>query len=388
MSRVVADLAAALLLLAVLTQSYIDLELAADLGGWQANAPVTDLAALALVPLAAWGWLRGQRHPLPGLLGYLLLLLAGVLSLRTAPEPATAVHYLVRKPTFMYVAYGFGLAWAAQHAISRRWLWRGVVAWALSTAAVSVLTSAARIGGGEGLWFAQIAGLTPNHKTLAVSLAGGLPLLLATGRRRVAAVVGVALLLSASKTAWLMAALAAGLVWPRARPVALRWRLSLPAAALAVALAYYAPLIMNSRAMLDAARSRHSLNHRAEKMFLHEPLTGTGVGMSTAIEMATFPHYRVNGVDAHGVIQKVGGEMGLLGLAGYGGFSLAALVALRRRWRAAGATHAGEAYGALTVWAVSSAGLLLSTETFSQTWWLPAGLAWGLAHRPPPPADA
>lgn len=375
-------LALALLLLAILSQSFIDLELAADLGPWQANAPIADLAALGLLPLAVLGWLRGQRLPLPGLPGYLLLLLAALLSLPDDPNlAANSAHTLLRKPIFLYVAYAFGLAWAARHVASLRVLTGGILAWALLTALISLLTSGSRILAGDALWFQQIAGLTPNHKTLALGLAGGLPFLLARwpGGGGLLGLVLLAIVLSASKTAWLMAILAVGLFYPAHRPLVWRWRISLPAAILATALAYAAPFLVDSRAMLDAMHSRQSLDLRAWLLFSASPLTGAGMGMSTVFELGTYPHYRVNGVDAHGVIQKIGAELGLVGLAGYAAFTAATGSALYRRWR-----MAPEAYAPLAVWAVNTAGLLLSTETFSQTWWLPLGLAWGMAHHPPP----
>ncbi|MFT4976980.1 MAG: hypothetical protein ACI8S6_002885, partial [Myxococcota bacterium] len=210
-------LAAVLLAVVICSQSYIDLELSAELPGWSLNAPLADLAAAAIVPLAVWGWLRGERGPLPGPWGYLLLLIAGLLSLTNADDPALGAHFLLRKPLLLYVAYAFGVAWAVRQ-LPRRVTVSLLLAWAASTAGISLVTSASRILGGEALWFQAIGGLTPNHKTLAVSLAGGLPLLLLIrGRaaRFTALLVGVALLASASKTAWLMAALSLSLLWPR-----------------------------------------------------------------------------------------------------------------------------------------------------------------------------
>lgn len=379
-------LVGALLGAVLLTQSYIDLELSADLGGWSANAPVADLGALALIPLALLAVARGARPPLPGWRGYTLLLVAGALSLYGAVQPAAGLHFLIRKPLFLYVAYALGVAWAVHH-LPRRWTLGLLVAWGGSTAGVSLVTSLLRIVGGDALWFSAIGGLTPNHKTLAVSLAGGLPLLIALRSRRgvpvVLALVAVAILASASKTAWLMAALAVSLFWPRARPLGLRWRLVVPAAVVGVALAYYAPLLLGSRAMLDAARSRHSLNRRARMMAGLHPLLGSGAGMNVFIEQVTFPDYRVNGVDAHGVIQKIGSEMGLLGLAGYGWFTFATGAALRRRLEEEEGDERALIYGAMATWGVSTAGLLLSTETFSQTWWAPMAVSWGISHHRP-----
>ena len=387
-------LPAALLLIVLLTQSYIDLELALPLGSWQLNAPVADLAALVLLPIAAAGWWRDREPPLPGAGGYALLLLASLLSVSVALAPATALHHLVRKPLFMYLTYGFGLSWIIARLVPPAVVWAGLVAWLASTAGLSLITSVGRILAGDALWFAPIAGLTPNHKTLAVSMAGGLPLLLAVRRcppaplRR--AVIDATLLLSlaailasTSKTAWIITVLSIGLVLPAARPLTTRWRAVLPVLALSIALAYYAPVLVGSKTMLDAARSRHSLSRRASMMLSAHPLIGSGTGMSVLVEQVTFPDYRVNGVDAHGVLQKVGGETGLLGLAGYALFSWGSFAVLHRRWRHAGGQFSGVEYGAVGTWAALSVGLLLSTETFSQTFWVPFATAWGLSHREP-----
>ena len=62
----------ALLLIILLSQSYIDLELAAG----SLNAPLADWGAVLLLPVALIAWLRGDRSPLPGLAGYGLMLIA------------------------------------------------------------------------------------------------------------------------------------------------------------------------------------------------------------------------------------------------------------------------------------------------------------------------
>jgi O-antigen ligase len=144
--------------------------------------------------------------------------------------------------------------------------------------------------------------------------------------------------------------------------------------------AYYSPLFMQSNAMLDAARSRHSLNERALEMFASNPLLGAGSGMGPHYEQVTWPHYRVNGVDTHGVIQKIASETGLLGLAGYGLFmSSTGVVLLRRRRRQSDAIS----QAALCTWATLHTNLLLSTEVLSPTHWLPFAVAWGMVHRIP-----
>ena len=372
----------------VLSQSFIDLEVVIPLGARSFNAPIADWAALILLPLAAVGWLRRERTPLPGLAGYTLMLLAAIASVTVSIAPSEALHHLIRKPLFFYLTYAFGLVWLIRHHTPTTTLWRLLIAWVLSIAGLSLLTSAMRILAGDALWFSTIAGLTPNHKTLAIGLSTALPLLLgrrgeAPGRILDLAIAGAfaAILMSASKTAWIITGFSVAWFVPATRPFSTRLRLVMPALVLAIALAYYAPVLLGSKAMLDAARSRHSLNSRAWSMFAAHPLIGSGTGMNVLVEQVTFPHYRVNGVDAHGVIQKVASETGLVGLVGYGWFSLATLGALRRRWKHSGDGFSGTPYGAMGCVSALQISLLLSTETFSQTWWIPMSVAWGLAHK-------
>lgn len=383
----------ALLLIAtaliLLSHGFIDLEWAVDLGRWHMNAPVADLAATALLPLGvALAW--RARLPLPGWRGYALFLVAAGVSVGAASVPGEALHHLLRKPIFLYLAYGVSLAAVVSRLGLRGGLTLAILGFSALTASVSLATSVERIGAGDALWFQSLAGLTPNHKTLAVALSAWVPLLLwlaeadAPPRLRAAcrgalALTLAAVLASASKTAWITAAF--GLAWrfPRARPLGARPRLILPALALSLGLALYAPLLLRSKTMLDAARSRHSLNVRAAEMFSAHPLFGSGTGMNVLHDMVTFPHYRVNGVDAHGVIQKIGSETGLVGLMGYLGFVAAMGLALRARAREGGDASLERAL--FGVFLALHLNLLLSTETFSPTHWAPLALCWGLAHR-------
>ena len=375
--------------LILVTHGFIDLEWALDLGRWHMNAPVADLVAMALLPVGvALAW-RG-RLPLPGWHGYLLFLLACAVSVGAAISQGEALHHLLRKPLFLYLAYGVSLSAVIRQMGLRGALSAGVLGFAVVTAGVSLASSVTRIGAGDALWFQPLAGLTPNHKTLAVALSAWVPLLLhlaeAEGSPRfrrasqaTLALVGISVLASASKTAWITAAF--GLAWrfPRARPLGSRPRLVLPALALSLGLALYAPLLLSSKTMLDAARSRHSLNVRAVEMFSQHPLFGSGTGMNVLHEMVTFPHYRVNGVDAHGVIQKVASETGLVGVAGYLWFVLAMGATLRRVSAATGSDGLDRAL--LGVFLGLHLNLLLSTETFSPTHWVPLAICWGLVAR-------
>lgn len=375
--------------LILLSHGFIDLEWAVDLGRWHMNAPVADLVALALLPIGVALAMRDRQAP-PGWRGYGLFLLACAISLSAASVRSEALHHLLRKPLFLYLAYGVSLA-----AIVRRLglgtpLIAAILGFSLVTSGVSLASSLERIGAGDALWFQALSGLTPNHKTLAVALSAWVPLLIhlcgvkdarlrAIGR----ATLGLALLsilASASKTAWITAAFGVAWRFPRTRPVASRPALVLPGLAVGLGLALYAPLLLGSKAMLDAARSRHSLNVRAWEMFADHPLFGSGTGMNVLHEMVTFPHYRVNGVDAHGVLQKVASETGLVGLAGYAWFVLAMARGLRDASRQAGPDSAERAL--FGVFLALHLNLLLSTETFSPTHWVPLALCVGLARTP------
>ncbi|MFZ5481823.1 MAG: O-antigen ligase family protein [Myxococcota bacterium] len=358
--------------IAIVAFPYIALEIAVPVGAWDMNAPVADLAAAALLPLA----LVLARVPPPGPVGYAVLLAAFVAGLPGALSPAESAHFLVRKPLFLWLAYGVGLAGVIARASDVRWLRRALLAAVALASAISIGSSLARIAAGNATWFAAIEGLTNNHKTLAVALAPTLPLLWGMRRGRVdLAVIGgaaVAIALSMSRTSWIAAAAGLSFLVPfRGRPLSDRPGLVVGIVVAGALAAIYGPVLSGSITQLDAARSRHSLDERALEMFLRHPIVGAGGGSNVRWEMLTFPHYRVNGVDAHGVVQKVASEAGLVGLAGYAAFVLAAA---RRVW-ATGDAALKATFVALHV------NLLFSTETFSQTHWCVYATVWGLSSR-------
>ncbi|MDP2314417.1 MAG: O-antigen ligase family protein [Pseudomonadota bacterium] len=406
--------AVALLAVLLATFPYIDLGVDLDLHGRHLDTPLADLAGAALLvvvaglslgaggsaaPRNAPGIPSGLRPPgrysglrPPGLYGYALLVAVGLVALATVPDRGASAWFLLRKPLFFYVAYGVGLAWVVTHVVSRATLRRLLLATVVATSLVSLTTSVGRIAAGNTLWFAAIEGLTNNHKTLAVALAPLVPLVLALRRGRVdlgvAGLAAVAIALSLSRTAWI--ATGAGLtffaVW-KGYTLASRRGVLVGVVVVGVLAALYGPLLMRSNAQLDAARSRHSLDKRAWTMVGEHPALGMGGGANVRVEMQTFPHYRVNGVDAHGVVQKVASEYGVVGLLGYLGFVGAMALRLRRRAPVDArydAHRIAPAHLGLGLWATFVAlhvNLLLSTETFSQTHWIPLGVVWGLSWR-------
>jgi hypothetical protein len=372
----------------ILTQDLIDLELSLDLGPWHANAPIADILALVLLPLTLVAIrARGERWPAaPAPIAYALFIGASLLSISTSVAPAESLHHVVRKTTLLYLSYGIGLSFAVARIVPPRIVYRATVAYAIAMAVLSLGTSALRVAAGDALWFDAIKGITPNHKTLSVALAAWVPWLALGsdehGWRRTSRValglVAVAIFASVSKTAIITMLLGAMLLVPRERPLALRPKVVLPLLGGAYVLSLLAPLILSSRSMLDAARSRQSLNVRAWEMFLRHPISGSGSGSNVFYEMVTFPHYRVNGIDAHGVIQKIASETGILGTHAYVSFVVLATRGLWRRWDR---RPLGVGYPELATWALLHLNLLLSTEAFSPTHWIPLGIVWGSSVR-------
>lgn len=368
--------------------------MALPIGAWDFNAPVADLAAMLLAPLGA---LVLALHGVPAAarsawrtaaIGYAVLLAVGLVSALLGADPPAALHEWARKPLFFGLVYGVGLmGWlllAGRHEAVRGLLLTAVAMCAL----ISLASSAGRIVAGDTLWFQAVGGLTNNHKTLAVAMAPALPLLWGWSggppdrwTRTIVGLGALALLASMSRTAWISAAAASAffILW-RGRPLASR-RATVPVVVLLGVLgATYGPALTGSLAQLDALRSRHSLDKRAWSLFVESPVVGASPGHSVRVEVSTFPDYRVNGVDAHGVVQKLGGEYGLLGLAGYATAVVALGMALRRRHQSGTGEWPG--FVALHV------NLLLSTETFSQTHWVILALVLGRGLRDPPEPPA
>jgi len=366
-----------LLVALIALHPFIALVIGVDVGPLHIDPPLGDVAGalllLACIPLLV----RGDRAPLPGPVGATLFLTVAILSaVLMAPAGgssiADALWWTLRKPTFSYIAYGIALAAVVRK--EARVADSALVVMLWLVAALSIATSIQRIAAGAGLWWAGIEGLTPNHKTLALWLSLFTPVLVAKRSHALNAVIAVALVLSASKTAWLVAGF--GLAWSlrhNGRPLIARWRVAGLVGTVATGLLLASPWLLGSAPSADAFRSRRSLDLRAWTMFTESPLIGRGPGTSITFEMVEYPHYRINHVEAHGVIQKVGSELGVAGMVAWGTFAvgLGAVAARRRedRWTWLG------------VLAASHVALLSSTEAFTMTHWVPVGLAWGHVFR-------
>ncbi len=370
----------AVLALALLLAPYIDAEVGTRISTWNVNVPLADLLALVALCWMVVGQIpAGPKSTIlqriPEALGWAGLWAVGLAAAHNGDglvgSGPSGLHTLLRKPVFLCLAWRVGVSGLVAGA-GPRFTVRWVRVTALLCAAILTASSVSRIGAGEAFWWQAIAGLTNNHKTLAVFLAPTLPLI--WGQPVVVAVVLVALLLSWSKAALVTGALAAGwMVLPG------RWRTRVLGSAAALGLLGMAvlPWLASSPEQIDSMRSRMSLNKRALEMFLAHPWIGYGAGSNVRYEVSTYPDYRVNGVDAHGVFAKLLSEFGVLGT---GAWLLATGALLGLFWRRARGTR-GLDDAILGSFLALHLNLLTSTETFSQTHWAILGVLCGLSAR-------
>jgi O-antigen ligase len=141
------------------------------------------------------------------------------------------------------------------------------------------------------------------------------------------------------------------------------------------------PLLSGADRMADAFDSRWSLNVRAWRMFSDSPLVGWGPGSALTWLMNDPRHYRIDGVEAHGIAQKLISEGGLLGaLTGLLAWGLL-LRDLARRAVEEGADRLIQGGALLGIGLQLN--LLLSTDLYASTHWAPLALALAFCARRP-----
>ena len=363
----------------VICQSFIDLEVHIPLPHKQLNVPISDAIACMLFPAVLWKAPKVFfRRELRGFAVVVCALLMGTFH---ALKPSLSLYTWLRKPVFMMLCYGGALTWVVTHQISQKAMVRLLLTWQVAVAGLLIVNGIGRILVGETLWWQAIEGITPNHKALAVSLCGLLPLfwsfrddfqnhLPSAHSKKIfwavqcLTLAGIAI--SFSKTAWLIVAFSVGWFIPKNRPISQRPLTIGLLGILALWLMIQLPFWLESNAMIDALRSRHSLNLRAWEMFRAHPLTGMGTGTNLHYELVTFPHYRINGIDAHGSVQKLSSEGGFCAIIGFVIFFLDGRKHLLNR-----SPKRMGAYWSLFLCT------LLSTELLHSTWWIPYAILMG-----------
>ncbi len=347
-----------------------------------------------LHPRRSVAWLWSLRTLLLALAIFLALL--SFSALQNAPDQESSLHFLLRKPLFSSLAYGLFLPASLSLLPPRdlpqlRKSWLAIVS---LLAGLLLVSSASRLLRGDWTWYAPVGGLTENHKTLAVSLAPLLPLLILVGKegspplrvlsRLLLGLSGLALILALSKAA-LIAAVAGLVLSLPLFGLGRRGRIlgTVGMIAAGVLLAGGIPLWTGSSGLIDSFDSRQSLNLKAWEMFRQHPWLGEGPGTFLTHDLHTFPHYRINGVEAHGVIQKMLAEGGLLGLLAWGLLTVVLALPLYRRADltrvARGIPQDVDLFWA--AWVALHINLLFSTEAFTCSHWVPLGMILGMAGR-------
>lgn len=391
---------------------------------WQAFVPLEAHLGSLDVPLAdgaamgvglAWGlnrWVERRRPgsgwPRPPALGIGIPLLAAslvgwalVAAVRggdggAPPWPGlpVRVHDWARWPLFDVVVYGVALR-AAVAAAGVPAVLGAEAAWFAGLSAFSLATSAYRILGGGATWIHVLLPWAHNHKSLAICLGVSWPLVWAWGRdegagprRRAGSHVLVALgicatLLSFSRTALLAAAVGGAALWlgtPRSRPgrpasrplVAGALAAGLAAATLAVL-----PRLLGLERLVDSTSTRIWLLGKAISLVGESPWTGVGPGGFVAAPAPVpAPLEVVAGLGPHGLLESLAAELGLPGLLL--GSALATVTLLRLAPAATGPVpRACFATAAALLLSV-----LLSTETWTHTTWIPWAICLGLSPAP------
>ncbi len=350
--------------------------LGVGIGPW--NAPVTDVLAVVIFPLAlvkAKGqWTSGASvgSLLEGCTPFLPFLVWTAMILVFVPDPNRAIHDFLRQPLFHILAYGWALPLALRGVGKARLMgWIAPLVAALGL--ILAWTSAYRILGGGLTWIHDLRPLTTNHKTLAVALAPWLPLLASRWHRssdRSALALGMGgALVSISRASW--AAGGVGLVlgvfqggkWMR-RPL----RAAAILGGILVLLAAL-PQFLPSQRLRDASITRQALWEKALQEGLEHPLTGAGPGGFPLLPLSPGSPVEATGLDAHGFGAKVLSETGWIGLL------LFTLALGRVGQRVA---RRDPVLGAcMAAWLV---GLSQSTDTFSCAGWMPLAVILALSQ--------
>lgn len=234
-----------------------------------------------------------------------------------------------------------------------------------------------------------------NHNLLAETLVAVIPVgvwltLSAAARHRATYAAGTILmtavaLLTFSRTAWLALALmtAAALVLRYRTEAARLWRPAAVAAVVVVPLFLFLIAAGGTSEVQGSNASRLSMSRFAVFLFRQHPLAGAGAG-SFVTRIAGAEDFRRNfgdPIDAHGIVQKLLAETGLLGLFGW---TLFWAVALHYLWRAWRGLPAGRDRDLLLFLFLSAAGSLFyqlfTTTYFTGKLWLPLGLAAAAAR--------
>lgn len=365
---------------------------------------VADAAALLL--LASYAAylvtrrLRGQTIKLraPGALFFALFFCSALLSVPNAGDQLLAFKYALYPIAFSFLAYVFLPLQITRSRHTLATMLRIFFVVAAVAAAIGALSFVTVPGAGlfrraTLLGFGGVFPFGMNHNLLAELLVAAFPFgfILARASRnpqsafwlRAAAFGMVAIaLLTFARTAWIAIAVQAALFLTleyRRRPAG-AFRPVLPIALLFVPLLVYMVVFSQTPEVTGSLTARLALSRFAYFMFEQHPIVGSGTGtfveqLGSAREFtATFG----DPLDAHGFIQKIGAEQGIIGLLTFGLLIAWILRTLYRAWQRAPVLAVGDKQ-LLLMLLMSVTGSfvyqLFNTSYYNAKLWLPVGLA-------------
>ncbi len=340
---------------------------------------------------------------------YALLVAAQVLSVVSPafPDPWVVMKYALRPVLFVYLV---GVVLTVNFVRSRRRLKQALFVWGSvgGLCAVDGWMSLFFLGGDASgvyrahplTWFSRVP-LGGNHHALAELLIPAAACLLALAaltharafRRCLQVAAGfltLITLLTFARAAWFVLALELVALWATVwrgwfhRSRRMLWSLFV----LFTPLFIYMAVFSASAMVKSSTDARSLLTGIAVHLWQDSPWIGVGAGTFAERVSHIWAFAIEYGApqDAHGMIQKVGAETGLVGLAALLGVVLALIGWLRHFWNKIREPEARQAYTFLLIGLLGSATYQLFSSSFwTARLWVPVGLALAagrvLSHR-------
>lgn len=392
--------------LVVLTYPFIYLQLFL---GRTINVPYVDalaaLCALGFIVRLALQWIRTGTRPalgrLPGLLPFALFIGAAALSLTNSDDLGEGVKFLFRPLTFFYAMFVALPAIILDRPSRLFTTFRAMFAVGLVAAAMGAWSflmppETMALRRAVPIAFAGIAPLGTNHNLIAEVLVSIIPIGVILARFAHDAVrrwyvvgtiaFGVVTLLTLSRNGWLTLAMEGLiLVIATARLRGVSWkRMVLSAGGVAAVALLAVGLFSRTAVARSSNENRLRLTAIALEQFRDHPFVGAGVG--TFQEAVARDRWYIADFgapqEAHGLVQKLLAETGMLGLVTFVALLAALMRAIVRAYHRAAPSP--EWQFILLALVTSAAGSivfqLFNTSYFVSKLWLPLGIAIAAAR--------
>ena len=371
------------------------------------NAPVADFWTVALLiafllSQARHFWRGGRPHIVaPALHWYILFIVSAVVSLTNLSfvELSAGVKYILRFLVFVYVGYillpvNICKTKESLERIMKAFAITGVVTAVMGV--VSVLGNVWQVGGFVRAVPFAIFGWAPfgyQHILLAEVLTATLPLALffnwkTQGKVKQwwgisALLMFVVALLTLSRAAWLTLAVE-GVLFVALTLKFVDWKallrkVKLPALLFGTLAVYMVGFLMLNPTVQSSNSARVELANISYMLFQEHPIIGQGVGSFVArlSEVSVFRLEFGDPLEAHGMMQKIGSEQGVVGLIAMGLFLVAIFSRLLKRIRSGHYSNEVRMYAFVGLFLALGPLMfqIFNTQYYSSKLWVPFGLA-------------